>query len=503
MYLSSRVTLTNITNTSTNATLTFHVLKFTDEKDYMCKLFYNDMFAVLKIRESEATRISVKGKHESILGNYLTTVCHLKKRLLKLSTPKNSLLTQPNCGACKESNQIKDYITEKEPNEKQHDQKTDNITLTCKASGNPKPSYEWYKEDNKSSILSTTDLYVIEDVIRKNSGVYICQAYNIINNIRYNHTTSVEIDIVDKLPSESVSSQISAVLLNKLAVQITHINVNKQPNQKQYDGKTDQINLTCTAIGNPEPEYIWFKQDNKKHILSRTNTYVIGDVNRNCSGIYICEAFNIINNTIYRNSYAVSIDIVHAVYAMSFTCTVVVVILCFAIRKRYCNRKKRNIHSDDQENISVYNNYAEIERISYHEVNPHNDRNEISNQPITEEEIVLENIPISTCTSSSENNITFSYLYVNTDIFNTNENRKVSAQQESIDDHSNGSGNCNIGVDNTIDSDNSGSDTLHVNQYVNTTSIRVPNVYEDLDHTTDDTHTYETPHIEGNTTCTE
>ncbi|CAG2210313.1 unnamed protein product [Mytilus edulis] len=149
-----------------------------------------------------------------------------------------------------------------------------------------------------------------------------------------------------------------------------HVNVNKQPNLKQYDRKTDQINLTCTAIGNPEPKYIWFKQDTKRNILSETITYVIEDVNSNNSGIYTCEAYNIINNIIYRNSYSVAIDIVHAAYAMSFTCTVVVVILCFAIRKRYCNRKKRNIHSHDQENISVYNNYAEIERISYHEVNP-------------------------------------------------------------------------------------------------------------------------------------
>lgn len=99
------------------------------------------------------------------------------------------------------------------------------------------------------------------------------------------------------------------VLLNKLAVQITHINVNKQPNQKQYDGNTDLINLTCAAIGNPEPEYIWFKQDNRRTVLSRTNTYVIEDFNRNNSGIYICEAYNRIDNIIYKYSYAVPIDI--------------------------------------------------------------------------------------------------------------------------------------------------------------------------------------------------
>lgn len=97
--------------------------------------------------------------------------------------------------------------------------------------------------------------------------------------------------------------------LYKLAVQIRHVNVNKQPNKKQYDRKTDQINLTCTAMGNPEPKYIWFKQDNMRNILSRTNTYVIGEENPNNSGIYTCEAFNIIDNVIYKKSYSVAIDI--------------------------------------------------------------------------------------------------------------------------------------------------------------------------------------------------
>ncbi|CAG2240006.1 unnamed protein product [Mytilus edulis] len=156
-----------MTNTSTNATLTFNELKFTDEKDYKCKIFYYDKVKDFKLRESEATRISVKV-------------------------------------------QVRDVHIKNEPSHKQYDQRTDNITLTCKAKGNPEPSYKWFKGNSNRSILSTTDLYVIEDVIRNNSGIYICQAYNTINNIIYNHSTSVEIDIVDKLPSESVSSKISA-----------------------------------------------------------------------------------------------------------------------------------------------------------------------------------------------------------------------------------------------------------------------------------------------------
>lgn len=89
-------------------------------------------------------------------------------------------------------------------------------------------------------------------------------------------------------------------------------------------------------------------------------------------------------------------------------------------------------------------------------------------------------------------------------MFNTNENHKVADNYETISDHPNGLGNCQIGVDNTFDCNNSESDTLYVNQYVNTTSLRVPNVYEELNQMTDDTQQkYESPQIERNTTCTE
>ncbi|CAG2244473.1 CD106 [Mytilus edulis] len=288
-----------------------------------------------------------------------------------------------------------------------------------------------------------------------------------------------------------------------IKVPTRHVNANKQPNLKQYDTKTDQINLTCTASGKPEPKYIWFKQDNKDNTLSERNTYVIEDVNSNNSGIYICEAFNIINNIIYRNSYSVAIDIVHTAYAISFSCAAVVAVLCFVVMKRHCKRDNRNIHSgvsEDQENISEENDYEEIESVSYQEVNPHNDMIETINQLITEEEIVLENIPNSTCTSSSENYVPLSHLYVNTNIIDTNESHKMSGNKETISNHQNGLENCNIRVEHIFVSENSESDTLVVHQYVNMTSLRVPNVYEDLNHATADIQNYESLDSESNKT---
>lgn len=83
----------------------------------------------------------------------------------------------------------------KQPNQKQYDTKTFNITLTCKGNGNPQPTYTWFKEGEYNTILSNQSFYVIENVIEDNSGVYICEVYNIIEDIRYRKSNSVEINI--------------------------------------------------------------------------------------------------------------------------------------------------------------------------------------------------------------------------------------------------------------------------------------------------------------------
>ncbi|CAC5411553.1 CADM3 [Mytilus coruscus] len=101
----------------------------------------------------------------------------------------------------------------KQPNKAQYDQKTLTINLTCKGDGNPEPTYKWFRQENTRSILSSTNLYIIEDVVQNSSGVYICEVYNTIDDIEYNTNYSVTIYIVDELWSstESESLKISAV----------------------------------------------------------------------------------------------------------------------------------------------------------------------------------------------------------------------------------------------------------------------------------------------------
>ncbi|CAC5386255.1 unnamed protein product [Mytilus coruscus] len=57
--LSGRVTLTNITKVSTNATMTFDNLECEDEKDYICTFNYVNVLGVVLIKKSEPTRIIV------------------------------------------------------------------------------------------------------------------------------------------------------------------------------------------------------------------------------------------------------------------------------------------------------------------------------------------------------------------------------------------------------------------------------------------------------------
>ncbi|CAG2222379.1 UBC7 [Mytilus edulis] len=115
-YLVGRVTLTNITNTSNNATLKFHILKCEDNKDYICKLYYNDMEDAIQNVKSDATRILVK-------------------------VP------------------VRDVHINKQPDYKQYDDKTDNITLTCLARGNLNQNTHGLRKSTTTTVPAVIFIY--------------------------------------------------------------------------------------------------------------------------------------------------------------------------------------------------------------------------------------------------------------------------------------------------------------------------------------------------------
>lgn len=79
-YLDGRVEMTNITSTSTYATLTFLELKCDDEKDYMCQCYYKGSIDI-SLERSPPNRISVQGN--GYLSLYIYTPNNVMLNILK------------------------------------------------------------------------------------------------------------------------------------------------------------------------------------------------------------------------------------------------------------------------------------------------------------------------------------------------------------------------------------------------------------------------------------
>ncbi|CAC5421815.1 CADM3 [Mytilus coruscus] len=88
------------------------------------------------------------------------------------------------------------------PDKQTYDPTVKNITLTCNSEGNPKPTYAWYKESDTNTTLSTSKLYLINNVRKNKSGTYICEVHNSIGDEKYNASSSVDIHIENRSDDE-------------------------------------------------------------------------------------------------------------------------------------------------------------------------------------------------------------------------------------------------------------------------------------------------------------
>jgi hypothetical protein len=74
------------------------------------------------------------------------------------------------------------------------------VHLSCEAEGNPSVSFIWYKEPDMNYQLSTENLLMINDLSANKSGIYACNAYNIINGEMHNITETISITIGEYIP---------------------------------------------------------------------------------------------------------------------------------------------------------------------------------------------------------------------------------------------------------------------------------------------------------------
>ncbi|VDI55888.1 Hypothetical predicted protein [Mytilus galloprovincialis] len=70
VYLSGRVTLTNMTHVASDVTMTFKKLKCEDEKDYICTITYSDNYFITSTEKSDQSRIIIKDEFVIKVENF-------------------------------------------------------------------------------------------------------------------------------------------------------------------------------------------------------------------------------------------------------------------------------------------------------------------------------------------------------------------------------------------------------------------------------------------------
>ncbi|GLV33689.1 Peroxidasin [Carabus blaptoides fortunei] len=151
--------------------------------------------------------------------------------------------------------------------------------LECLAVGSPNPTITWYKSDRpirvggRIQIEADNSRLIINDVKESDSGLYVCQARNILGF----REVSADIDV-------------------KRAVENPPRFIYQPYDIAAYPKTT--IELPCRAEGDPEPDIQWRKDGTRlernpaKYRISGSGSLYISDLAEEDSGRYECTAIN-------------------------------------------------------------------------------------------------------------------------------------------------------------------------------------------------------------------
>ncbi|CAG2201836.1 unnamed protein product [Mytilus edulis] len=279
-YLKGRVTLTPITQSSAKAVMTFDKLMCIDDTFYQCSAYYLDTsgYSVLysnNISISVQGRYRTTTTTQDIAeGDNITVVCtgdvgkppvehvfqkHLNGQIVAMqdtvTTTSISEMSE-NCSYYRTSNivfkvtafdnnavircvvhssmadpdmyidteplrftvnEVSEPTITKYPNKPYYIVgENTSILLTCKSDGNPKPHYQWYKE-NDNMLISTNERLTITDMNVRNSGIYTCNVSNTFNGDTHRNARHVQLNIMNKENLAS-STTVRTSVCNKTSV---------------------------------------------------------------------------------------------------------------------------------------------------------------------------------------------------------------------------------------------------------------------------------------------
>ncbi|KAM7440128.1 hypothetical protein ABFA07_010622 [Porites harrisoni] len=229
---------------------------------------------------------------------------------------------------------------------------TDDVTLSCTASGKPPPNVTWTKADDVGNVLSWSSSLELKNITRKQKGLYRCTADNglgkaessvrivvqfapsiKLSTTRYNFTEGTNMTLLcesNGFPAPTVTwSKIGGVSdfsypssqrliirnlnrteagtyrctasngIGKPALHVMHVSVFYPASivrgpLSQTVNETTDLHLFCNATGNPQPRIKWFRIRGliRLGLPSFDGILIVRNISKSHSGIYKCIAIN-------------------------------------------------------------------------------------------------------------------------------------------------------------------------------------------------------------------
>ncbi|KAM4638828.1 mucosa-associated lymphoid tissue lymphoma translocation protein 1-like [Amazona ochrocephala] len=151
------------------------------------------------------------------------------------------------------------------------------VKLSCWATGHPFVHYQWFKQEKEVPNGNSPEL-VFNPVSVNDSGFYICRV-NSESSFVFSRWAHLEVCHLQGTPHGSLTGLPG----NKLRICV-------QP-QAQSLAVGDALVLECGAVGNPIPQYQWFKNGFPLANGSK-NVYMVTYVDVEHQGTYWCHVFN-------------------------------------------------------------------------------------------------------------------------------------------------------------------------------------------------------------------
>ncbi|CAC5399308.1 unnamed protein product [Mytilus coruscus] len=402
-YLKDRVTLHNITQSSTNAVMVFNKLLCIDNTLYKCSVRYTDSGGVGQDETSNTIRISVQvppSKPESIslvhmpAESSVTTTKHmnyspsspaitskehetvsaLQSETINNTTALNYfVLSKTNHDITSTISTNDDFSSDirystttystQQTTTVQGIVEGDNITVICTGDvGKPaaKHIFEKYINGQVVPMQDTVSATLISEMSEN------CSYYR-TSNLTFQVTAKDNNAVIRCVVNSSMSEPDMYVETAPIEVYypVGMPTIFKYPNKTDYVlGEATTIRLTCESDGNPKPSYYWYKENPKEHVGSNEN-FTITNMNITNSGTYTCAANNSFHGDTYQKTANVKVKIINEadkstpstscssgnktkdigiVIAIVAALLIVIVVLCLLYR-RYCKKDNKPVDS--------------------------------------------------------------------------------------------------------------------------------------------------------------